>query len=254
VAFAVASVQDDDDGGGPAARDEPAPPDDEPDGRILLEDRFDQEEEGESVWQFRQAAPGSIDYLDDPTFPGRERALGNRLEPGDESPDGAPRSEFQSPLRFKEGDERWFRLPVRFGEWELESGAWAIVWQAHAGEGSPPLALYIESDELLFRLKNGETNEIYWEMPFEQDEWYDIVIGVGFATDEDGWVEVWVDGEQQELENGETRIPAAALSPETSESYDKLGLYMHEIEEGAREVLHGLYAVGTTREAVMHGL
>jgi Polysaccharide lyase len=236
----------------PAVRDGDAPIIGGGGGRVLLEDDFDQQERGERVWQVRQAAPGSLDYLDEPSFPGRERAMGNRLEPGDTAEDGAPRSELSSPLRFDEGDERWFRLPVRFGQWELQSDAWALVWQAHSGENSPPLALYVESDELLLRLKNGETNESYWEMPFEQDRWYDIVIGVRFSTDEDdGWVEVWVDGKQQTLENGETRMGAATLSPELPESYDKLGLYMHEIDSGAREVLHGLYAVGTTREAVM---
>ncbi|HEX2160767.1 MAG TPA: heparin lyase I family protein [Thermoleophilaceae bacterium] len=242
----------------PTTPSEPAgppttPPDSLASGQLLFEDRFDSGSAGEGIWGPKQAAPGSLDYVESPVFPGRSKAMRNRLEPGDlHAGTNSSRSELTGSLKFRDGDVRWFRMPVRFNEWSLQSGAWALIWQAHSGSGSPPLAAYVQSDELLFRVKNGYTGQIFWEQKFELHRWYDLVIGTQFSHGGDGWVEVWVDGVRQKLRNGQQRMTGATLSPTSSYSYDKLGLYQaSSFSSGARELLHGMYKVGTTRESVV---
>lgn len=230
----------------------PSPLDADGAGNLLFEDRFDLGSAGEGIWGPRQAAQGSLDYVTSPVFSQRTMALRNRLEPGDvHAGTDSARSELTGSSRFYDGDVRWFRMPVRFNEWRLQADAWALIWQAHAGSGSPPLATYIDSEEQLFRVKNGNTGQVFWERSFELGRWYDLVIGARFSHGGDGWVEVWVDGVRQTMHNGQQRITGATLSPVSAHSYDKLGLYQSKsLSSGARELLHGMYRVGTTRSSV----
>ena len=225
---------------------------------ILFEDQFDLGAAGEDPWGPNQSAPGSLTYVNDPVFGPRNLSMRNRLVPGDIDPaTGNCRSELTGVLAAAEGVERWFRLPVRLDQWSLQAGIWGLIWQQHLGLGSPPLALFMREAVLSFRLANGITDENHWLYPISLDTWYDIVIGVKFSTNPAvGWIEVWLDGVQQTLEGGLTRRFARTATTSAGDyalqNYDKLGLYTANMPAGfVRDVYHGMYRVGTTRESVI---
>ena len=94
--------------------------------------------------------------------------------------------------------------------------SWQIMsqWYSNYG-GSPPLALFHDRGlPLRWSLRHGDSSRTYWRSrDLERDEWHEIVVGVFLSQSPSrGWVEVWLDGKRQTLENGRlgcTARPAA---------------------------------------------
>jgi len=163
-------------------------------------------------WEHSQAISERIEIVDDDAAEG-ERAARFEVRGGDEEPGtGAQRAEVVSGVEYEEGDVRYFRILARIGSWDHDH--WGMIWQLHDDStGSPPLSLQQEVDEpeQLLRLMTGDASEIYWESELpDEGEWFEIVIRVEFG--DSGSLRVWLNGEEEEMANGETVLVVHPLN------------------------------------------
>jgi hypothetical protein len=161
---------------------------------------------------------------------------------GDEEPaTGSQRAEVISGLEYEQGDIRYFRILTRVESWD--DGHWGMIWQIHDDSlGSPPIALQVLGDDSgeTLTLESGEGDDVYWETDLPENEWFEVVVRVEFGPE--GSLEVWFDGEHQEMANGETSMDGVDTLGEPP-GYDKLGIYRsHEATETA-VVFHDGYRV-----------
>lgn len=192
---------------------------------------------GLSQWDLAQALPGRIAAVNDS---GRFEVREGDVEPMT----GSNRAEVQSGLEYKEGDKRYFRVPLRVESWDFDH--WGIPWQLHDdSEESPPLCAQIKgsmSDPRLW-LGPGDVSAEYWEAPFKLGQNWEAIFAVDFGKE--GAVEVWLDREQQMLLNGKTRFEGIDTLGNPL-AYDKLGIYRSSVSVGTAVVRHGRYMVSKT--------
>jgi polysaccharide lyase-like protein len=200
------------------------------------------EDGGFAEWDHTQAIPGRIAIVDDDVVEG-DRAARFEVRGGDEEPGtGAQRAEVVSGVEFDEGDVRYFRILARIESWDDDD--WGMIWQLHdQSSGSPPLSLQREADgsERILWIGSGDGSELYWaqELP-EADEWFEVVIRVEFG--ESGSLEVWLNGERQEMANDETVYEGIDTLGE-GPGYDKLGIYRSSSAEDTAVVYYDDYRV-----------
>jgi hypothetical protein len=143
---------------------------------------------------------------------------------------GSERSEAYSNFRLRDADDVYFHFFVRLGRgFPAEPpGTWGgLLWQLHhrGTTGSPPIALHVVGDSpgnFALRFPSGKR---WWLGPtVDHEAWHEFVIRVMHSEDpEAGFVEVWMDGVQQTMENGLTRQYGATLLDEYN--YPKIGYY-----------------------------
>jgi hypothetical protein len=171
------------------------------------------------------------------------RAARFELRRGDVEPEtGSNRSEVTGP-RFREGDELWFRQATRVRRGFPQEGKFQIVSQWKSGDGSPPLALFVR-DGLQLAIKRGDSPYTqFWSAPIEAGAWYDLVTHVKFSRSSSvGYVEVWLNGRRQAMENGRERMYGQTIKD--SWGYVKLGYYRDRSHRGTGVVYHDNYLIG----------
>ncbi len=121
--------------------------------------------------------------------------------------------------------QKWGPLPTKIGKWQ-------VVEQIHlAGKGAPggpvPFGLAVPGDGNMYvnaQDPNGKVTVI-WKHALPINEWHSFVYHMKFGeTVDQGWMEIWYDGVQQTLQNGQTRMPCA-MAHADSTSYWKWGIY-----------------------------
>ena len=186
------------------------------------------------------------------SFQGRYRA---RLEvrEGDVEPaTGSSRCELVGPSLPGEG-ERWYRQAIYIPSEADPPDDWQIMaqWYSNYG-GSPPLALFHDKGlPMQWSLRHGDSSRTYWRSKtLKRDRWHEIVVGVYLSqTRSRGWVEVWLDGEQQRLKNGRTRMYGQTRGA-TRGSF-KTGIYRSPDSTGTSVEYVDAYSVGKSRRSVM---
>ncbi len=206
-----------------------------------------------SQWRERQCLDQrlSVGSKRPAAFEGRYRA---RLEvrPGDEEPaTGSERCELVGPSLPGQG-ERWYRQAIYIPSSADPPNSWQIMsqWYSNYG-GSPPLALFLDEGlPMQWSLRHGDSSKTYWRSTkLRRDEWHEIVVGVFLSqTPSRGWVEVWLDGKQQKLKNGKTRMYGATRG--ASRGSFKTGIYRSPDSTGRSVEYVDGYSVGRSRESV----
>jgi len=182
-----------------------------------------------------------------------ESAARFEVRDGDVEPDtGSERSEVSGPT-FKEGQDLYFRDLIRVPSANSYSAPWQIIHQLHEHDwgGPPGIAVFLDNERDL-KLGAGDSSPIFWHsaQPLEHDRWYALVYRVKLSRDPGiGFVEVWLDGVPQRLENGETRIYGQTI--QTSSTYLKAGIYRSKSSTGTSIIEHDDIVVGTSYDAVM---
>jgi Polysaccharide lyase len=171
---------------------------------------------------------------------------------GDVEPEtGSARSEISGPT-FEEGQDIFVRDAIKVPAANTFSGSWQIIQQLHENDwgGSPGIAVFLDSD-LQIHMGAGDGSPSYWEGPrLEKERWYDLVYRVHLSRDPAaGFVEVWLDGQQQTLVNGETRAYGQTI--QTESTYLKVGIYRSSSSTGTSVVEHDEIVVGTSLESVL---
>jgi polysaccharide lyase-like protein len=173
---------------------------------------------------------------------------------GDVEPDtGSQRSEVSGPT-FDEGQDLYIRDAIRIPASNTYSVPWQIIQQLHEEDwgGSPGMAVMLDNKRSL-KLGAGDGSKTFWQGPsLQPDRWYDLVYRVNLSqSSSTGFVEVWLDGVQQSLANGQTRIYGQTI--QAAQTYLKAGIYRSKSSTGTSVVEHDAIVVGTSLGAVMAG-
>lgn len=176
------------------------------------------------------------------------------VQSGDVEPEtGSQRSEVSGPT-FDEGQDLYIRDAIRIPSGNTYEGPWQIIQQLHEEDwnGSPGVAVFLDEERKL-TLGPGDSSRTLWDSaPLQSDRWYDLVYRVKLSQDSGtGFVEVWLDGVPQSLDNGQTRIYGQTL--QTDATYLKAGIYRSKSSSGTSLVEHDAILVGTSYAAVAAG-
>ena len=230
----------------PGPAPEPAPA---PSGAVLFRGDFDA---GFAGW-YVQSLSSRVTLFSAGAFQGTQAAR-FEVRDGDVEPDtGSERSEVSGPT-FDEGQDLYIRDAIRIPGASSYQGPWQIVQQLHEVNwgSSPGLAVFLEADDSL-RLGPGDGSRAFWQSAdLQPDRWYDLVYRVKLSQDsQTGFVEVWLDGAQQSLLNGQTRIYGQTI--QAAQTYLKAGIYRSQASTGTSIVEHDAIVVGTSLAAVSAG-
>ncbi len=164
-----------------------------------------------------------------------------------------PRAQLNWLEKFCEGDERYIgwstMLPSDFPA-TLPSGAWINIMQVGFGPpwGYPPLIFSYYGSKISVRNDsggNGNRTQVASFTP-TRGAWQDVVMRVKFSKSSSiGYVEMWVNGEQLSMANGQTRQYMNTLRPDATGcgslmptlyrsegSWEWLTLYHDEVKVG----------------------
>jgi hypothetical protein len=213
---------------------------------VLFKATFDS---GFGGWYVQSLAGRASTPTSDP-FEG-SRAARFEVRDGDVEPDtGSERSEVSGPT-FDEGQDLYIRDAILVPGNSTYEGPWQIIQQLHEEDwsGSPGMAVFLDSEPAL-QIGAGDSSPIFWTSPqLEKDRWYDLIYRVNLSQDPNvGFVEVWLDGVQQPLVNGQTRAYGQTI--QAAQTYLKAGIYRSKSSTGTSIVEHDAIAVGTSRDAV----
>jgi hypothetical protein len=197
----------------------------------------------------RTAIVGSSPYQGDGD--GRFEVREGDIEPKT----GSPRTEVTGPT-FHEGADLYIGDAIRVPNGYSFEGPWQLVQQLHDfGEGyggSPGTAVFLENP-LTLRLGPGDGTHTFWRSNrLEAERWYHLVYHVKLSRNPaEGFMEVWLDGAQQTLSNGQLREYGKTM--ESDEDYLKAGIYRSRLSTGTSIVEHDDITVGTTLASAMGG-
>jgi Polysaccharide lyase len=209
--------------GGPAPTPAPAPPLAPFGGNVIFRGDFDTGDA--SQFEDVESVPGRVTVGTSGPAPFQGSHRGRfEVQAGDEFANGN-RTEVRGP-DFSEGDERWIRQAIYVPTGTATESGWRLVAQFGSGNGSPPVALFLESDSnLSFQVGYGDSSTFDWEGPaIQRNRWYDIVLHVRFSSNPTvGFVEVYLNGQRQTMTNGQPRRYRATLAGDGV--YYKTGIY-----------------------------
>ena len=195
-----------------------------------------------------QSLPGRATISASPEGPSAARF---EVRQGDVEPDtGSQRSELSGPT-FNQGEDLYIRDVIRIPSSNAYSTPWEIVQQLHEEDwgGSPGMAVFLEPAPSL-RIGAGDGSPVFWRSgSLQPDRWYDLTYRVNLSQDPgSGFVEVWLDGVQQTLVNGQARIYGQTI--QAAQTYLKAGIYRSKSSTGTSIVEHDAIVVGTSLAAV----
>ncbi len=227
----------------PAPEPAPAPA---PTGKVLFRGDFDG---GFNGW-YVQSLLSRATLFSSGAFEGAQAAR-FEVRDGDVEPDtGSERSEVSGPT-FDEGQDLYIRNAIRVPSTNTYSAPWQIVQQLHEENwpGSPGIAVFLDNNRAL-KLGAGDSSPMYWKgAALQTGRWYDLVYRVYLSQDSSkGFVEVWLDGVQQTLLNGQKRMYGETI--QVAQTYIKAGIYRSKSSTGTSVVEHDGIVVGTSLAAV----
>lgn len=222
---------------------------------------------GEHISDFAvaQSAPGAITEVPDPAGSG-ETVFKMTVSDNDGypvTPTADPRAELISPFAIEAGDEFWwsakFFLPAEFPS---SPPGFVTLLQVFGppANGSPPFHIEASGGVLKWQRNAAYGWDVPWQMPEIRNQWVEVMVHERFATD--GFVEMWVDGQQVTFfgsgaYNPSGVAPTTRLEMATLESsndgapnavflqqYRKKGMYP------SLTVYQGPLLIGLTRRAV----
>jgi hypothetical protein len=235
----------------PAPGEPTPPPNPEapaPTGRLLYGNTFDS---GFSGW-YVQSMSGRATIDSSNAYEGSGAAR-FEVRPGDKEPDtGSSRSEVIGPT-LNVGEEVYVRDEIRVPAGATFNCPWQIIQQLHETEwnGSPGIAVFLNNDHSI-SFGAGDGSPTYWRGPKLQSEtWYDLVYRVKLSRNPaEGFVEVWLNGEPQQLTSGSNRAYGETI--QTNHTYLKAGIYRGVASTGVSIIEHDDIAIGTSLAAVMN--
>jgi hypothetical protein len=213
-----------------------------------------------------QSAPGAVTEVPDPAGSGKTviKMTTDESDVYPVTPTDDPRSQLLSPEMIDPGEEMWwhtsFYLPGDFPTWVP---GWVNILEGPYGKpfgGSPPFNISADEDEIRFQRNSTYENDIPWQVKRQTGKWVDVLVHFRFASD--GWVELWIDGQQitffdQDRHNPLEIAPTTKLDYRTMDSSNNAGPnflvtqnYREQGMFGSLTVYHGSTKVGTTRASV----
>jgi hypothetical protein len=201
-----------------------------------------------------QAAPGAITEVPDPAGSG-ETSLQMTVGEGDVypiTPTDNPRAQALSPPLIKAGDEIWLQTKFMLPTDMPTVKGWMSLMQIYGApfNGSSPWEIDVAENEILWQ-RNGTYHwDIPWSMPLVKGRWVSVLLHERFASD--GWVEMWIDGQQVSFFDNTTRLAMQTMdsSNDGGPNSAKIMQYREAGMFDSASVYFGPLKLGTTRESV----
>jgi hypothetical protein len=164
-----------------------------------------------SDFYLSQSAPGAVTEVPDPAGSGQTVF---KLTVGDGdvypiTPTRDPRAELISPGTIENGDEFWFSskffLPAEFPS---SVPGWLNLMQqfGYPWSGSPPWHVEVNGTHIQWTRNQTYGWDVPWQMPLAKNQWVTVMVHERFASD--GFVEMWVNGQQVTFFAGGTYNPS----------------------------------------------
>ena len=142
------------------------------------------------------------------------------------------RAEVQMYTGETEGQERWYSWSTMIAADFPRYSTWQVISQWHANaDGSPPIGFFAVNDDLVLQFHRysspGNAIDIVtpWKGSLRRGQWQDIRLHVKWSgSDSVGFVELWINGQPQTFDNGQTRRYIRTMYPGVG-NYFKQGLY-----------------------------
>jgi hypothetical protein len=217
-------------------------------------------------FSLNQSAPGAVTEVADPAG-GGSQVLKMTVANSDVypvTPTSDPRAQLLSPSIIDPGEEFWwsgkFFLPSDF---PASVPGWLTVMEGPYGEpfdGTPPWHIEVNGSSLRWSRNSTYNWDVPWQMPLVKNSWVSVVVHERFGAD--GWVEMWVNGQQITFfapgtynprhEPAVTRLAMATRDRSNDggpnftviQSYRKAGMF------SSVSLYQGPMAIGTTRASV----
>ena len=117
------------------------------------------------------------------------------------TPTADPRAQLTSPAIINPGEEFWwsgkFFLPADF---PASVPGWLTVMEGPYGrpfDGTPPWHIEVNGSTLRWQRNDTYNWDIPWQVPLIKNSWVSVMVHERFGAD--GWVEMWVNGQQSHL-------------------------------------------------------
>jgi hypothetical protein len=223
---------------------------------------------GDKIGDFalNQSAPGAVSEVSDPEGGGdsvfKMTVANSDVAPV--TPTSDPRAQLLSPSIIEPGEEFWwsghFFLPPDFPS---SVPGWLTVMEGPYGapfDGTPPWHIEINGDSIQWTRNDTYKYDIPWRMPLVRGQWVDVVVHEQFS--ENGWVEMWVDGEPITFFSSDSYNPlhepaTTRLQMQTRDHSNDRGPNFTVIQSyreasifSSVSLLQGPMAIGTTKAAV----
>jgi len=201
------------------------------------------------------------DRIQTVTSPRREGRFAVRLtaEDGDFADSPNPRAQLLTSIMHRPGEEQYIGWSTYFpADFPAIGGTdpFYVFFQFHGPpyNGSPPLGFEVGTDGQLALSRSARYGyDQVWTAPLARDRWVDFVVHVKWSMDEDGFVELWLDGRRQTFSvNGLQRLPMQTIEDDQLDgvqtiptNYRRRGIF-----PGAITIYHDEVKVGTSYAAV----
>lgn len=153
-----------------------------------------------SDFKLNQSAPGAVSEVADPSGGGRQvlKMTVDNSDVAPVTPTSDPRAQLLSPSIIDPGEELWwsgsFYLP---GDFPSSVPGWLTMMEGPYGapfDGTPPWHIEVNGSSLRWSRNDTYDWDVPWQMPLVKGSWVDVTVHTRFAAD--GWVEMWVNGQQ----------------------------------------------------------
>jgi hypothetical protein len=213
-----------------------------------------------------QEAPSAITEVPDP-LGSNETTLKMTVNDKDIypiTPTENPRAQALSPSIIKDGDEFWLQTKFMLPQDFPSVPGWMSLASIYGPpfNGSSPWQVGIDSNEFRWQRNANSNYDIPWRMPLVRGKWVTVLLHERFASD--GWVEMWVDGQQINFFSAGNYNPSrhpqtTRLEMATMDSSNNGGANAAKIMQyrqvgmfESATVYFGALEVGKTRESVEH--
>jgi Polysaccharide lyase len=146
---------------------------------------------------------------------------------------------------FAEGAEGWVCSWVYIPDGTATTSGWRIIQQQTGnGLGSPPVATFLDTNPLRFRIGHGSSSTTDWtSAPIERNRWYRLATRLRASSNPSvGFVEVYLNGQIQTLTNGQTR--RYRVTREHNRAHTFVGLYRSNSVSQTDVVYHDDIVIG----------
>jgi Polysaccharide lyase len=201
-----------------------------------------------------QAASGAITEVADPAGSG-ESSFQMTVDDNDVypvTPTDNPRAQALSPPLIEPGDEIWLQTKFMLPSDMPTVKGWMSLMQIYGPpfNGSSPWEIDVAEHEILWQRNDTYDWDIPWRMPLVKGRWISVLLHERFATD--GWVEMWIDGQQVSFFGSSTRLSMQTMDPSNDGGPNsaKIMQYREAGMFASASVYFGPLKLGTTRESV----
>jgi hypothetical protein len=205
--------------------------------------------------QLQEAASDRIQEMRDPLGSGapvlKFHVRNSDVYPA--TPTDNPRAQALSPNIIHTGMEFWVKDSVMLPASFPSDIPWLDLLEVYGApyNGSSPVSLQVIGDQIALQRNRTYHDDMPWKMPVVRDRWTSFLLHEHFGPE--GWVELWVNGQQVTFSNGQQRLHMATedASNDGGPNHVKIASYRTLASASDVTMYHAGFRFGLTRASVL---